>query len=164
MTKRGLSPLNSDKKGTASRAIPTRCRNQHNVYRSKSCKYIGITLLYRCICLTFSFQLLDKLWFQVSPLPPPGTCLPSSIAKRVQPSHCSSIVIKERELVKGGIPPGVSAIWRYWQNVRTAGLSTCPNLLPIHSGHAGKTHAAHAEHAHRFLFSSTSVDLTGPRC
>ena len=28
------------------------------------------------MCLLFSFQLLDKLWSQVSSLLPPGTCLP----------------------------------------------------------------------------------------
>ena len=28
------------------------------------------------VCLTFTSQLLDKLWSQVSPVLPPGTCFP----------------------------------------------------------------------------------------
>ena len=40
---------------------------------------------------TFTFQLLDKPWSQVSSLLPPGSCLQILIAHRVQQSHCSSI-------------------------------------------------------------------------
>ena len=41
---------------------------------------------------TFTFQLLDKPWSQVSTLLLPGSCLQFFIAHRVQRSHCSSIV------------------------------------------------------------------------
>ena len=40
---------------------------------------------------TFTFQLLDKPWSQVSSLLPPGFCLQFFIAHRVQQSHCPSI-------------------------------------------------------------------------
>ena len=40
---------------------------------------------------TFTFQLLDKPWSQLSSLLPPGSCLQFFIAHRVQQSHCSSI-------------------------------------------------------------------------
>ena len=41
---------------------------------------------------TFTFQLLDKPWSQVSTLLLPGSCLQFFIAHRVQQFHCSSIV------------------------------------------------------------------------
>ena len=57
---------------------------------------------YYCVCPhlgfffffshTFTLQLLDKPWSQVSVVPSPPRILPSSfIAHRVQQSHCSSI-------------------------------------------------------------------------
>ena len=41
---------------------------------------------------TFTLQLLDKPWSQVSSLLLPGSCLQFFIAHRVQQSHCWSIV------------------------------------------------------------------------
>ena len=48
-----------------------------------------------CFVFTITFQLLDKLWSQVSSLLPPGTCLQFlSRVRRVQHSHCSPIFIE----------------------------------------------------------------------
>ena len=47
------------------------------------------------MCLPFTFQLLDKLWSQVSSLLPPGIHVaPIFIAQRVQHSHCLSISVE----------------------------------------------------------------------
>ena len=51
-----------------------------------------ICMAYIYILHTFTFQLLDKPWSQVSSLLLPGSCLQFFIAHRVQQSHCSSIV------------------------------------------------------------------------
>ena len=60
-------------------------------------------------------------------------------------------------MVKRGYTPAFSAILRCRQNARTAGVPTCPNLPQMQFRSAGKTPAAHAEHAHRYFFSSEYV-------
>ena len=51
-----------------------------------------------------------------------------------------------------GYTPVFLAIWGYRRNARTEGVPMCPNLRQMQFQSAGKTPAAHAEHAHLFSF------------
>ena len=53
----------------------THCTDRTRISRTVSGRLYSVLLSYIFIFMTFTFQLLDKLWSQVSSLPPLGACL-----------------------------------------------------------------------------------------
>ena len=54
------------------RQCPSCSSSEIRTSKYKLCRHLFFLFFF---CLTFTFQLLDKLWSQVSSLLPPGTCL-----------------------------------------------------------------------------------------